>query len=518
MTISVLGVPPGLVGVQQPRVSLVPDYASSSGDEAVELAALAGLHLDPWQQLVLRHSLGERPDGKWAAFQVGLVVSRQNGKGSCLEARELAELFLVARHAGPRTVVHSAHLFATSLEHFRRLKQRIEDTPELLRLVKHRGSKPVGIRESHGEESIELEDGSRILFAARTRGGRRGFTVDLLVWDEAMELPDAVIGAVMPTVSARTGPEFLPGPQVWYAGSAVNQQTMPYGHQLARIRELASVGAESALCYMEWSAPEDADPGDPHAWAQANPGLGIRIMAEYVATERAAMPPMEFGVERLGIGDWPSLDPESDRVITDAMWVPLADPSSRIKGAHMFAVDVDPSLSWATIAAAGLRGDGLFHVGVVEHARGTGWVVERCRGLLEAFPGSRVAIDPRSEIAGLVTDLENAGVQPVRMTAADYGEACAGFFQAVTEKRLRYMPPQPELDSAVAGARAKSMFQDTAWKWSRKDSSALITPVVAATNALWCCRTQGTPEVHSLREALERMQHADLDVDEPLIV
>ena len=81
-----------VAGAQEPRISLVPDYVASTGPDAIELAALAGLHLDPWQQLVLTHSLGERPDGKWAAFEVGLVVPRQNGKGSILEARELAGL------------------------------------------------------------------------------------------------------------------------------------------------------------------------------------------------------------------------------------------------------------------------------------------------------------------------------------------------------------------------------------------------------------------------------------------
>ena len=50
----------GLRGVQTPRLSLVPEYVSSAGDEAIALAAMAGLYLDEWQQLVLRHSLGER--------------------------------------------------------------------------------------------------------------------------------------------------------------------------------------------------------------------------------------------------------------------------------------------------------------------------------------------------------------------------------------------------------------------------------------------------------------------------
>jgi hypothetical protein len=42
---------------------------------------MAGLILDPWQQFVLVNALGERADGRWAAFEVGVDVARQNGKG-----------------------------------------------------------------------------------------------------------------------------------------------------------------------------------------------------------------------------------------------------------------------------------------------------------------------------------------------------------------------------------------------------------------------------------------------------
>src|SRR5665213_714851 len=94
-----------LIGAQLPRLSSVPPYVSTTGQEAIDLAALAGLVLDPWQQWVLMRALGERADGKWSAKRVGLVVGRQNGKNSVLEARELAGLFLL----GERLIIHSAH-------------------------------------------------------------------------------------------------------------------------------------------------------------------------------------------------------------------------------------------------------------------------------------------------------------------------------------------------------------------------------------------------------------------------
>ena len=92
---SLLDAQPDVLGAQEPRVGVWPAYSTTTGEEVVELCEMAGLSLDPWQQLVIRHGLGERDDGKWAAPDVGVVVARQNGKGGIIEARELAGLFLL---------------------------------------------------------------------------------------------------------------------------------------------------------------------------------------------------------------------------------------------------------------------------------------------------------------------------------------------------------------------------------------------------------------------------------------
>lgn len=481
-----------LRGAQTPRLSCVPDYCATTGEEATELAALAGLYLDPWQQWVLRHSLGERPDGKWAAFEVGLVVGRQNGKNAILEARELAELYLVAPAVGPRLIIHSAHQFKTSLEHFRRLTARIKATPELLAKVKHRGRLPVGIRDSHGEESIELIDGSRILFAARTSSGGQGagFTADLLVWDEAWNLPDSVVGMVLPTVSAKT--LLTPGVQVFYTSQAVNQQTMPYGLQLARIRE-RGIRGEAALFFAEWSVDPDAFKRhpemahDPLAWAQANPGLGVRIAAEHVAREAAgAMPWVEFLAHRLGIGDWPDTSEDAGRVISAEAWGDIAehDQAKRITSAPLFAIDVNPSQTWGSIAVAGRREDRLIQFALIEHARGTDWLIEKCKFLRQRHPRCRFAVHKSGPAAEKIAELKDAKLRVIELDSSDYALACSGFVTLVSERRGRYPHPQPELDDALAAARSQNVGDG--WKWSRRNSTSPdISPIVAASIAAW---------------------------------
>jgi hypothetical protein len=192
-----------LLGHQEPRYHLVPRARSSAGPEAVELAASAGLILDPWQELVLEGALAEAPDGRWAAPEVGLIVPRQNGKGGILEARELAGLFLFDE----QLILHSAHEFKTAAEAFRRLLSLIQNTPDLDRRVNR-------VRTSHGDEGIELVGGQRLRFVARSTGSGRGFTGDCIILDEAYNLSSAGMSALFPTMAA------IRNPQLWYTSSA----------------------------------------------------------------------------------------------------------------------------------------------------------------------------------------------------------------------------------------------------------------------------------------------------------
>ncbi len=489
-----------LLGSQEPRLSSFPAYVSSAGDEAIELAAMAGLVLDPWQQYVIRHALGERVDGKWAAADVGLVVARQNGKGSVLAARELAGLFLI----GEEVIIHSAHEQATASEQFRRLLTLIENVPQFDRRV-------LKAPRGKGNEAIELRGGQRIFFKTRTSGGGRGFTADCLIYDEAMILPEAFVAAVSPTLAARSL-ETATGVQTWYTGSAVDQQSNEHGISFARVRERGLTGSDDALAYFEWSA-EGEDPArvqiaelsDPAKWAQANPGLGIRIASEYVDRELRQLGPRGFAVERLSIGDWPSTDEDDHRVISLSSWNGLADADSVIADRGVIAFDIAPDRSMATIAGAGLRGDGLIHVGVMSRDRGTSWLVPTLSEFVAAGKPLAVIADPVGPVAAVLPALEAANIAVTLVGAKEYAQACAMIATAVDDRTMRH-PGTPELFAAVAGARTKPLGDG--WKWSRGKSDADISPLVACTLALWgvSATVAATPEVYDLAEIVERLR------------
>jgi phage terminase large subunit-like protein len=227
-----------LMGSQEPRIHAEPPFKSlkGRGGEVIELANKAGLVLDPWQRTFVEDAFAQDANGRLLAFEVGLIVPRQNGKGSVLEAAELGWLF---RSEGDELFLHTAHHFKTAHEAFLRLVARIKGNAEL-------SSKVKSIRSWHGDESIEMKNGTRLIYIARSRSSGRGFTGDKVVWDEAFNLPDTAVEATLPTLSAR------PDPQVWYTSMSPDRDIAPC-EPLSRLRERARSGQAQAVLYDEWS-------------------------------------------------------------------------------------------------------------------------------------------------------------------------------------------------------------------------------------------------------------------------
>lgn len=506
-------------GVQRPRHLWVPEYDFSHGEDAVALARLLGMEPDEWQQFVITHALGIRPDGKWAAFEVGLEVARQNGKGGVYEIRELAGLFLL----GERLLVHSAHEYKTAEQALDRMEALLQVDSEIWGLVRT-------IKRSHGQEGIYLKSGQVLRYVARTASALRGFSCDFLGVDEAMKIKASMLSSVFPTMSAR------PNAQILYSGSAVDQETMPDGVVFAKVRERGIAGGDPRLAYFGWSAPFDHPSKvtleaaqDPTNWAAANPALGISsrtdnsgITHEYIEIEQRALSARGFAVERLGVGDWPDTSEEADRKIGRAAWKACLDRHSKRVGQVAFAFAVSEDRSTACIGMAGQREDGEWHVERVDHRPGAGtdWVLPRLEQLAKAH--RPVAIlwhkaDPANSLAG---DLGNRRLRKLKPAgSSEFAQACGVFFDAIErldddtgEKRAGTLHHigQPELDAAVDGAATKP-FGDGGWMWRQMASDADITPLVSVTLALWGVSSSSKKKagVVNLAEALANAERAN---------
>ncbi|MFZ3569952.1 terminase [Streptomyces sp. BH097] len=466
-------------GHQRPRIFTVPGTAlSSAGQEAVDLAARAGLKLDPWQQFVLDQGMGERADGNWSSPEVAVNVPRQNGKGGIIEARELWGLFI----GGENLILHSAHEFKTAKNAFKRIERLIRSCPDLHKRVKR-------YWQTVGEEGIELHTGQLLRFIARSGGSGRGFTADCIILDEDMILGDDAMGALAPTLAA------VHNPSTWYLGSAgIGTPSV----QLARLRRRALGAAETgvpdpALAYFEWSINEHRDecPRDctehddvdaRESILIANPAIGYRLTLEKSANERLTMGDALYAQERLGVGRYPSDAADTWQVIGEDAWRALAAAESEPSDPLVFAIDMTPERSHAAIAVAGHWRGGT-HVEVIDHQPGTAWIVDRAEKLHKAHKPKCWVVDGAGPAASLIEDLqERIGIEVVQPKARQVAAACGQFYDAVTEQALSHIDNAP-LATALAGAQKRPLGD--AWAWARRVPSVDISPLVAVTLAKW---------------------------------
>ena len=463
-----------LFGEQRPRISSIPPcHSDKTGAECIEFCASVGFEFDPWQAWLLKKALGTRPNGTWAAKEVAEVLSRQNGKNATVEGRELFGLFELSEPL----IIHTAHEFKASNEHFLRLRDRIKGCDELDRRVR-------SIITSHGEEAVSLRPSPalifgagrklvrktvapRLRFLARSRGSGRSFTCDCLVWDEAMILTEEQVGASMPTMSA------VPNPQLWYLASA----GYPDSTQLALVRRRGIRGEDDRLAYFEWSArlhnemcPRDERTGrrlnefivchehddrdDPASWAKANPALGYRITAEHVAWELGSMPTDSFNVERLGAGHWPT-DEEGWLAVTEDQWNAC---ETQILGGTAtpvcFAVNVTPDLTAACISVAWQRpSDGVVIVEIPQDCfrPGTSWVVPRLMELRRTWKPLGIAIPKSAPASALIDDAENKGMDLLKATTSEEAQAFTLMITAIRDKTLGQLGPERSPLPAVRG-------------------------------------------------------------------
>jgi len=549
-------IPGPLLGSQEPRFRTVPprhrdkhpdcricqagtDYACGCGDykssELLPWAARFGYDLDPWQQDWLADACGTRPDGRWAAFECLCICCRQNGKNVALEVRELGGLFLF----GEGLIIHTAHEFKASREHFRRISDTINGYNELRSKVK-------SISTSHGEEAIELRPkptlifgatgrqirksvSARLRFLARSRGSGRAFTADVVVYDEAMiGLDEAQIGASLPTLRA------VPNPQVFYTASA----GMHDSTQLAAVRrrmirkDPALMGYEYSISphldicprdevagrktnrYVVCSRHDDRD--DPRAWARSNPAFGSRIRLEQFRKELAAMGSAAFDRELLGVGDWPP-EEEAWEIVSEEAWQACAmeNPGGAVRPLA-FAWDVAEDLLSATIASAWDRPEkvpsdeqmqimmqGAIKSGlnvppqrtvsraVLEIPRGcsregVAWVIPRLVELKRKWKPLVICGPSNGPGASLIDDAEKAGIEVLKAGSADEAAALALFRTKVAEHGIIHLGREqaPAMRAAIATATTRDVG-DGGKALKRRDSETDITPATAPVLAHW---------------------------------
>ena len=463
------------LGFQTPRFIHIPEtVVNNAAPEAIQLIAEAGMPMDEWQQIGLTTMLGETSEGLWAAQEAAAVLSRQNGKNSLLEAREIAGLFLF----GETRIVHSAHQAATADEAFKRMRNLIEGVPWL-------DSEVQKILGSPGRQSIKLKNGSELSYRTRTAGGARGFSAPIVVFDEAQELTGAQLAAIVPVTSS------FRNRQIIYTGTV-----LATGSVFRGVVERGRQGIGRALGYAEWSAPEDCESDDPDAILSANPGIGYRpgLTVEYCLNElemfRAAGAEDKWREERLSI--WPSQQLVGSVIPVDAWVAGLSgwrpDPATT-GGVVGVAVSFDRKYAVVGIAVDSPRGtyveciaqtgdvgpDGVLRAGI-------DWVLPYLQGLQERRQPTAVVVDQAGPAGTLVGAMQMMQL-PVRVAGfQDWKAATNNFVDGVIQGTVEHSG-QIQLTESAQGVQWRTVGENQVY--DRKTSGVNVAPIEAVTLASW---------------------------------
>ena len=446
-------------GVVEPRIWTKSPDLPSYGIDFIEFCESIGFKLLPWQMFLAHEICKVTEDDKWYFKEVGVIISRQNGKSTFMQLMILWRMFAL----GQKLQVHTAHKLTTSSEIFWKIDDTIQSHAKL---VEDFGKK----YESKGSQEIKLKSGGRYLVRANNSASRGIAAPDTVYMDEVREFHDDEVWSSLRYTQMAT-----PNPQTLIFSNAGDQHSII----LNRLRErgiAAASGADDKIGWFEWSAEPDCDIRDKNAWAQANPSLGYTISLENL---EAAMSDEESIVRTELLCQWVSV---VNPAISPTNWAAAAVENLKLSKEEMtwLAVDLSPDRKEGALVAAQQEGE---KINVVLLRTWTNPVNLDAKQIandiadeVRKYQTETVAYS-RQTSAAIAALLSPAGISTTPIDGAVYGQACDEMLSAITSSRLAH-PNQDEFNRQVLSA-VKLPFKDGGWYLGRKVSNATICAAVA---------------------------------------
>ncbi len=490
------------VGNQKPQWCYAPapeGYTSYDAEDAVFFAGEYGLTADQWQATTCEAWMRrDSTTGRWLAGTWAITVSRQNGKNAVLEIFELYGMTQLELK-----FLHTAHEVKTARKAFIRLKyffgEKRDDPnanfPDLNALVQE-------VRNTNGQEAIVLKNGGSVEFIARSKGSGRGFTVDVLVLDEAQDLQDTELEALKPTTSAAPKGD----PLTIYMGTPP-KVAGPLGEPFVRVRDNAHARKSDRISWVEFGAKGDLDTmslaeleefvRNPVNWADANPAWGTRIVEQTILDELNDFSAHSFARERLNM--WPSAGGVTAAIqlkAWSALALQLGGPEDDLPTLEEFetwpvlsyGLDMTPDRKKVTIAVAVDSPDtGPIHLEIAIDTpfdeQGTSalveWLWQRAKRRIP------IVIDSFSPAKTIEPHLKRKKMKVYLLGSNEFMQACGNLYDAVMKDRSITHGDQEHLDESIKGTYKEFIGNPDLglFKWNRVSLDADLGPIIAVTCA-----------------------------------
>jgi phage terminase large subunit-like protein len=481
----------------QPRFGTKRTGRATLGPQVAAVGVRLGITLSPFQQLIADVAFELNADGSLVYREIVILVGRQEGKTALKFVVMMHRLVVMSQTHGPQRVTYT-------MQDRKKARVRLE-RDYAVRLRGARGFKEIPstsrarpvkqtqwrLGANSGTEHIQFGPASYMQIDTPSRTGGHGDTLDAGFIDEAFAHEDD-------TVETGMEPALLipADSQMWVLSASGDAKSKYLYRKVVAGRKLIEEGCDEGTAYFEWSAPDDANPGDPEVWRSSCPALGIRYPGGGGLTE-AKMADLWARAQRKGqegidlfcrsyLCMWPEVpvleDSVTFRVIDQEGWNACCEPGHRPSGELRYALDVDVDANgdeWCSIAVS----DGYYvqDVTPIGAVSGTAWVVGEV--VKHRNDVGELVIDPAGPAGKLVAPLEKAGITLRKVTAQESTQADMHLVERVAQREVCHIG-QPRLDAAVATVVRRDVG-DGAWRFSRSLSLGDISTLKATSFAYW---------------------------------
>lgn len=462
------------VGSQDPSYTNV-EYTETIGQEAIDLYKNTTQALLEWQEKQINNIMAINPDGLWTFMVYGLCVSRRNGKGEILAAREFDGLINLNEK-----ICHTAHRTTTSHDAFNRLYTLLKKAgyEEHSRKQKVMPERSFFASKQYGLEHIEISGGGVIDFRTRTNNGGLGEGFDLLIIDEAQEYTSKQESALIYTVSASKNPQTI---MVGTPPTVISG-----GDVFVRLRGSVTEGKAPDTGWAEWSIPEMVDDvSDVDLWYKYNPSLGTILTERNIRGELAG-DALDFNIQRLGL--WVSYNQKS--IYSEADWMDLkADKKPKLEDKLYIGIKYGRDGANVAMSIAAKTKDGKIFVETIDCVSvraGNRWMFD----FLKNPKVQKIVIDGASGQQMLADQMKEAGIKikPILPAVREVVLANTMFEQDLFAKKITHSG-QESLMQAVTNCEKRPIGTNGGFGYRSLVESYDITIMESAILAYWICAT-----------------------------